>query len=133
MKQYFIKSLDISGKGVFKPYLCSRDIQVGDKVVALSGNNELIHSIVTDTHKLIETYKVIGEISPDAKWVKEGDEFDEDQVRRENLTSNPFGEADRYIKPLNDAPKNLGVRNEYGYITHNSYIKVKCPCCETFK
>lgn len=66
-----------------KLFLCSRDIQIGDKVRWLTGNGEWGNSVVTgDPSKLIETYKVIGEISPEAIWVKEGDEFDEGDISR---------------------------------------------------
>lgn len=62
-----------------KLFLCSRDIQVGDTVhyplnnyipVQWLGGNLTGHE-----------FKVIGEISPNAIWVKEGDEFDEDQIK----------------------------------------------------
>jgi hypothetical protein len=62
-----------------KLFLCSRDIQVGDKVRGLDGSEEII---MTEGDKQLlfdgNIFKVIGEISPDATWVKEGDEFDED-------------------------------------------------------
>lgn len=89
------------GAKPIKLFLCSRDIQVGDKV----NNNNIIKTIEQnkgsnpDEIKLLEddlthwftfeqgglstnkdTFKVIGEISPDAIWVKEGDEFDEDKL-----------------------------------------------------
>jgi len=76
-----------------KLFLCSRDIQVGDKVVYeahLDFGVQLVTNIEDDevavlskgskthAHNLL---KVIGEISPEATWVKEGDEFDEDEWR----------------------------------------------------
>lgn len=61
-----------------KLFLCSRDIQVGDKVINQLGEEFVIKDggdLVSA--KLNKCYKVIGEISPEATWVKEGDEFDE--------------------------------------------------------
>lgn len=92
-----------------KLFLCSRDIQVGDKVRSFNypeqEEREVINLRVSkkmvgkDTHSEIyhladiqypneigtaavsQFFKVIGEISPDATWVQEGDEFDEDEVQ----------------------------------------------------
>jgi hypothetical protein len=67
----------------YKLFICSRDVQVGDKVYyndsrvtphIWSNRNEL-------SDKDLNPYKVIGEKSPDAIWVKEGDEFDEEDLR----------------------------------------------------
>jgi hypothetical protein len=83
-----------------KLFLCSRDIQVGDKFTR-GDIAETALDIVEgdiqfkDTKNLMqcgtdflfywpvkECFKVIGEISPDAlSYVKEGDEFDEDEVQ----------------------------------------------------
>lgn len=81
--------------------LTSSDIQIGDKIQAKDGSGS---SIITEFKRVFAkgeittsigeskegaiTYsqlendwlKVIGEISPEATWVKEGDEFDEDEV-----------------------------------------------------
>lgn len=64
-----------------KLFLCSRDIQVGDEVRL--GNMGNTHGIA-DEHNYLKNlgaFKVIGEISQEATWVKEGDEFDEEQIR----------------------------------------------------
>jgi hypothetical protein len=76
-----------------KLFLCSRDIQVGDKIFCPDGNNptkewNVIASVGDATasnqvsiHLVPRgAYKVIGEISPDATWVKEGDEFDKSEL-----------------------------------------------------
>jgi hypothetical protein len=57
--------------------LCSRDIQVGDRIYydGMYWDNASKSMIESAP---FETVKVIGEISPDATWVKEGDEFDEE-------------------------------------------------------
>jgi|GEM_PF-3423339 len=89
-----------------KLFLCSRDIQVGNQLTdSRTGqtyqiSDEYMHGGIpcwlTEHEKTIDgsiyggdsytlfkkeyAFKVIGEISPDASWVKEGDEFDEDDV-----------------------------------------------------
>lgn len=93
-----------------KLFLCSRDIQIGDKVksfnypeqyegelvnlrtskklVGAKDHSEIYHladiQYPNDSHCITAAisnfFKVIGEISPEAKWVKEGDEFDEEQL-----------------------------------------------------
>jgi len=61
-----------------KLFLCSRDIQVGDKPWSKRGHqlkDEIISDIEGKTLSEDGWYKVIGEISLEATWVKEGDEF----------------------------------------------------------
>lgn len=84
-----------------KLFLCSRDVKVGDKINYLSRNGDITFQGELDkiegeyiflkedrfkedyhmSYPLKDAYKVIGEISPQATWVKEGDEWDEDEVR----------------------------------------------------
>lgn len=78
-----------------KLFLCSRDIKVGDKVqgTILTGDNvyvtdeqgynlkENIHNISLKEAQIMDAFKVIGEISPEAIWVKEGDEFNITEFR----------------------------------------------------
>lgn len=68
-----------------KLFLCSKDIQIGDKVTfpeTLKERivDETIKSL--DTYKLQEYFKVIGEISEGATWVKEKDEFTEEEIMK---------------------------------------------------
>lgn len=76
-------------------FLCSRDIKVGDKVYVPVYET---YGKVQDTYRESKTevevsgrfypevfpkedlIKPIGKISPEAKWVKEDDEFDEDEI-----------------------------------------------------
>jgi hypothetical protein len=66
-----------------KLFLCSRDIQIGDKYFRHGSDEEYTSTPLGESsrgsHGLwsMGTYKVIGEISSEATWVKEGDEFDE--------------------------------------------------------
>lgn len=92
--------------------LCSRDIQAGDKVRALDTPHiEFIWDKgglegAVRANSLDLYFKVIGEISPNAIWVKEGDEFEENEVKITN-----------HIKVLPP---------------HNFSCKIKCPTCKTF-
>ena len=88
-------------------FLCSRDVQVGDEFNNTEIPNKVYTADIID-EKFIECYKhdccvpkqycykVIGSISPDAIWVEENDEFDENEIRRlteiKNI-ENDFGEA----------------------------------------
>jgi hypothetical protein len=100
-----------------KLFLCSRDIQVGDEFIipedcvvdwdlrvnnkgictSISMGNKMFHYkapcslggiVHSGVHADSKPYKVIGEISPDATWVKEGDEFEEHEIKQESLTFN---------------------------------------------
>jgi len=61
-----------------KLFLCSRDIEPGDKVYSDFDNGYL--GIAKKKSEGFN-FKMIGEISPEATWVKEGDEFDEEDVK----------------------------------------------------
>ncbi len=138
-------------KGSYLPaklFLCSRDIQVGDKVYACNGgifkNYKIEEFIIIE--KPIEykgewigefvnpedeitlkgkaklgwssiylPYKVIGEMSPDATWVKEGDEFDEDELMWTSIDVNGY-DSQSFVA-WND-------KDSYGY----EYVGVKGPC-----
>lgn len=75
-----------------KLFLCSRDIKVGDKVFCFDVHlNNPLHPperyidpwrIRTEGDTCNACIKVIGEISPNAIWVKEGDEFEERDISR---------------------------------------------------
>src|SRR4051812_38335154 len=68
-----------------KLFLCSRDIQVGDEVHhgAIEGATQIVDDVekFSKPHEITgQFFKIIGEISPDAIWVKDGDEFEENDV-----------------------------------------------------
>lgn len=69
-----------------KLFLCSRDIQVGDNVyntaqeTYFKANQELVDMLNDPNVEITTNIKVIGEISPEATWVKEGDEFDDEDI-----------------------------------------------------
>ncbi len=65
-------------------FLCSRDIQVGDKIT-LDGIEFVTYEegeIDSSWQNHVDNgFKVIGEVSPEAVWVTEGMEFDDTQIQ----------------------------------------------------
>lgn len=128
----------------FKLFLCSRDIQVGDEVLSTLNNKRYIveqvkgflfriGSTVYDkdniTHLYKTYFKVIGEISPEAIWVKEGDEFDEDELEPVLFYSKHPDESIYLddIKRLEHWNKLNPIPTQY-----ISKIEIKCPTCKQF-
>lgn len=107
-----------------KLFLCSRDIQVGDKVKIEGGfkNNYIIDRKEQITEL---NYKVIGKISSDAVWVTEGMEFDEDEWSLFGYYSNT-----PYV--LEGLMKNPEYQEEYKEMYHDFVVKIKCPTCKQF-
>ena len=132
-----------------KLFLCSRDIQVGDKVktcqtkddyyrdnpiltsypaegIVVSEDTKYVWNIKYTTNEgeyvlpIPKNYciKVIGEVSPDATWVKEGDEFDEDEVE---LWARPISNHYTPYRPLKKEHWFDGTKRE-------SFWKIKGPC-----
>lgn len=79
---------------------------------------------------LFKEDKKIGQISSEAKWVKEGDEFEEDQIRIDMIDKKFPAESHYDIEDL-ELTNAIFIKNrpDRFYIS----IAVKCPCCETFK
>ena len=87
-----IEGEDTTNMKLAKLFLCSRDIQIGDKVIHEDNPSlgiKVIKTIEegvvsfeqggkTHDHNLI---KIIGEISPEATWVREEDEFTDNDVK----------------------------------------------------
>lgn len=119
-------------------FLCSRDIQVGDIVNASYNSNcvngEVVKSLddMSVPHWQIKlkgdpefaywekgcTYKVVGEISPNATWIKEGDKFTEGDI---NITE--------------QCPHYGGKHMWKDCSCKSGFIKgvyIKCPTCGTF-
>lgn len=132
-----------------KLFLCSRDIKIGDKVkidVMLNGVYNDYEFVKEDTEDGVKCqtfdgvgmyfhypeheeeeniFKVIGEISSDTTWVKEGDEFDENEVELwEKLKNHKW--------TLEDVKKYEGLMGKI--INPEKYfnIKIKCPTCSHF-
>lgn len=145
MEKYFTKLIDN------KMMLCTRDIKVGDTCKFLHptnphpehlDDNHKILNLHHSTYKPFEVrtdngygpkegyFKVIGEISPEAKWIKEGDEFEEDQIRIDMIDRKFPAESHYDIEDL-ELINAVFIKNrpDRFYIS----IAVECPCCETFK
>ena len=117
-----------------KLFLCSRDIQVGDTVIALDGK-PIVPQSESDLaiSKAEIHYKVIGEVSSEAlTWVKDGDEFDE-----ENLTVRTESEwGGSELHHNNPAATSLeselkcyrALAGGSGTVT----VAIKCPHCKHF-
>lgn len=141
-QMYKVKLID--GKLV----LTSSDIQVGDEIIWIGTGNspqtpfgtKMKYDIPITSGKVHENWvKVIGEISPEAaKWIKEGQEFSEGEVRKlveleiYHADWEPqFQDRSIYLK-IEDSytPKNEKVYHES--IT-NEILQIKCPHCGTFQ
>jgi hypothetical protein len=72
-------------------FLCSRDLRAGDVVLTpFKWDERRVESILDEDKVYLvgcsepilrnEMFKVIGPISPEAEWVKEGDEFEEPEL-----------------------------------------------------
>ena len=140
--------INLETQKLAKLFLCSRDIQVGDKVQKNPSNwlisdfdswgrgdglaevLEIIDDSTIDVRweggRCYETpnevLKVIGEISPDAVWVTEGMEFDDDELLKTIIY--------KCREPENNIP--LHVEPLEGCIVNNTFIKIKCPTCKQF-
>jgi len=99
----------------YELFICSRDIQIGDHAMELlttgeydtfqiDTENDIYDDMIADKKQ----FKVIGKVSKEALWVKDGDEFDDDE-----LIANGYG-----VNWNKD-----GDRNGFLYT-----LKIKGPC-----
>ncbi len=129
-----------------KLFLCSKDIQVDDEVWDSLKNRKLfvkevkgflfgIGATVYDkdnlTHCYNTFYKIIGEVSPKAIWVKEGDEFDEEDMMFEIFIKNQIY---KNYKKTEDAI--IDYKNLSNSIKKHTDLKMvcklKCPTCKSY-
>jgi hypothetical protein len=117
-----------------KLFLCSRDIQVGDKFRTDIFDGESTCTGVKDGFvyngssvrvSIGNCFKVVGEVSPKAIWVKEGMEFDEEEIYRDVLIKDTFDNEYYHYHPKGNEPFNLGTTDK---LIHD-IIKIKCPTC----
>lgn len=167
MKKFFAKNLIVKAnwngssiKFVSRLFLCSREIANGDKVLYfdLKGNttNEehtvegVLSStgyIATDkTKDWTDLYcpperfgKIIGPISEEALWVKDGDEFDENEVKviYKNQYQCLCEKPNVYRTPEQANCEHM--RDDYRggdfcdrMIEVVDYVKALCPSCKKF-
>jgi len=124
--QYF-KKVELS--------LCSRDIQVGDENVRVGldgyqpkitkGDIEAIKFFreAAPDHPDNDYFKVVGKISPEATWVREGDEFWESEIKLEKHLIMKDGS----VFFSSSSEKEQSFRCKYADIVH-----IQCPTCKTF-
>lgn len=130
----------------FRPYpvklfLCSRnDIQISNKVFLENNYNwfatvinkignsdrDIVLDIMPEDRKngtldFREMVKIIGAISENAIWVKEGDEFEEEDIK---LVGRGYYE-DKLITSFDYTE----AHKEQGY---TCYVEIKCTTCQTF-
>lgn len=140
-----------------KLFLCSRDIQVGDEcyhtkylnlgkwALKEGGIQDCVdwHGENVDESHL---FKVLGEISPEAIWVKEGDEFEEDDIQqatklyywKREYTIYDFQKF--FDKSLSKTCSHFTYEGEIekeGEISlmfkvYTNTYKIKCKCCNKF-
>lgn len=74
--------MDVIPTSKAKLFLCSRDVQVGGEFFNSEDSSVKRFNYNPTTVDILGgyNYRIIGEISPEATWVKEGDEFDEAEV-----------------------------------------------------
>jgi len=162
MKQYFAKYLPVEGeikdgnlyqtewgerynyfeylnyepKGkLLKLFLCSRDIQVGERAYCLgeeAENREL--GLKEGDRQWVNPWcikgncpdcvKVIGEISPEATWVKEGAEFDEEEIESKKVGF--YNGTEVYFDTeLQEDAERLMYKEKI-------IFKILCPTCKHF-
>lgn len=146
----WIPKEDVPSLRPLRLFLCSHDIKVGDEVMYQMEVFGLSKGVFTsiDEEEGVKFYtvtgkesvycfypnnpevspphehpfKVMGEVSPEAKWVKEGDRFEE----YEEWWFNQHGS---FLKCIRGVPAfNLLSQNPNNRIVY----KVKCPTCDNF-
>lgn len=140
------------GDKKYKLFLCSRDIQVSDEVRLQNKPEftfygevlELLDDIVKIRigiaghrfHKKDEIFKVIGEISSGASWVKKGDQFEESDINKQLYDDSGSSDVEWFdVKEWVTYPG--ASEEEAGEIwleTKNEHkrIQIKCPTCKNF-
>jgi len=115
-----------------KLFLCSRDIQVDD--IVQDGDNQLCKVANEADLKNAEEYgffKVVGEVSAEAKWVKEEDEFDEGQIHeRLFVVFNHNGDANAKVIGAEVERSDFDIIREWmlhQYFSH-FVVRVLGPC-----
>lgn len=111
-------SRNLDDKQPYKLFLCSKDILVGDKYFNEDFDytkypNESIANASSEMVGVNSSYKVIGEISPDAVWVTEGMEFDDDEIQP---TTKIYSWQDE--EGVEEQFKNF-IQKGKGYISHS--------------
>ena len=115
-----------------KLFLCSRDIAVGDKIryEAIPDKEWIVneHGKERDGFQNLNHakgcfgFKVIGEVSPEVRFVKEGDEFSDDEVA---FIYEPGEDMDREYISIDEKKRHRSKK-------YLNTIAIKCKCCGNF-
>jgi hypothetical protein len=122
---FYDPKYDHSRHKPYKLFLCSRDIQVGDEMTSTLGpiKGKVEHELQREEAiKGNHWYKLVGEISPEATWVVENQEFEENETQKvyqilDGLWTNISEEHYETYK---------------GKQLKRNFVKIKCPICKTF-
>lgn len=122
---------------IAKLYLCSNDIQLGNDVIGINMEGEFIKGELVnigeffcridenapsdDMTEVKDTYKIIGEVSSKATWVKDGMLFEESDFRM--LLINQGYKIEQ---------KSLEYVPESDRDNWKPHIQFKCKSCSTF-
>lgn len=96
-----------------KLFLCTKNVNIDDNTIDGIIKKEKLNDFIFENGKCLQKslcYKVIGEISPNAVWVTEGIEFDEDEVKESYVITND--------------------KRSSSYNLH--WYRIKCPTCKQF-
>jgi len=122
---------------MFRRYVCSRDIQVGDTFWANESfrkcsdkkEGDYPYKDETDQWHSKHWFRVVGEISPAATWVKEGNEFDSSQIEMGGGYIIFYDVTGRMWTKITPDEQEVSKAE---WPKDCNYIKFKCPTCGTF-
>jgi len=127
--KYSLQILDMQELQKVKLFLCSKDIKVGDRtnngiIEKIEGNfSEEIWCIkdgIGKYHIKESTFKIIGEVSPEAVWVKEEMKFNDEDI----AWISDDGDEELYFIDKDWDWKEFN--------TTNAMFAIKCPTCKQF-
>lgn len=125
-------------------FLCSRDIKVGDEILIIkhSTSSEVLDKRIVEGYKEeFDAFRIkdggyigrsisikpIGEISKDAIWVKEGDEFEDDEINKQFYDDSGSEDSEWF----NWCP--LHTEEDWRETPENwKRIQIKCLTCKNF-
>lgn len=124
---YSDRGFEFTPKQILKLFLCSKDLNIGDEFY---NNLGVKTDHLFDQEDIEGHFKVIGEISPDAIWLKEGDELNEDDW---TIFWTYFDEEGGLYEcnPKILSYEEKEFKLQYGY-KPDYIIRVKCDKCNTF-
>jgi hypothetical protein len=109
--------------------ICSTEIKIGDTVIEADGKEFEWTRMMDNTLSKEGVFRKVGEISKDALWVKEGMEFDREELKIWKSCDSVSS------KQITEAFGGVWTHKEDRIVTPGKVmrVEVKCPCCKTFK